>query len=140
MVEPELDDVTFLSVAVRQVQLDPISFLQFPSFCSISATATYSPRRQTMNLTDHQKMTLAFRRLQRAFAVAIYPPFGATTPDELDVEFQRGLDIAEDIHHLLIARAKEGGISIGLMANCPNCNDTEAVRTCPQCRDKESMR
>ena len=45
-----------------------------------------------MILSDPQKMTLALRRLQRAFAVAIYPPFGTTTPDELDVEFQKGLE------------------------------------------------
>lgn len=93
-----------------------------------------------MNLTDPQKMTLALRRLQRAFAVAIYPPFGETGQDELDVEFQKGLEIADDIHQLLIARAKEEGMRIGLMVNCPNCNDAGTVRTCPKCRDKESMR
>ena len=93
-----------------------------------------------MRLTDRQKFALALRRLQRAFAVAIYPPFDHNEPDELDIEFQKGLDIAYDIHQLLLVRKKEEGMRLGLMVNCPNCNDEETDRTCPKCRDKESMR
>lgn len=51
-----------------------------------------------MILSDRQKMTLALRRMQRAFAVAIYPPFGNATVDELDAEFQKGLDIGFEVH------------------------------------------
>ena len=45
-----------------------------------------------MNLTDGQKFALAKRRLQRGFAVMIYPQFGKTEVSELDAEFQRGLE------------------------------------------------
>ena len=51
-----------------------------------------------MILSDRQKMTLALRRLQRAFAVAIYPPFEKTTVSELDAEFQKGLEIGFEVH------------------------------------------
>ena len=93
-----------------------------------------------MNLTYGQKYELAVRRVRRAFAVAIYPPFGKATVEEIDIEFQKGLDIAYDIHQLLLVRKKEEGMRLGLMVNCPNCNDEEMDRTCPKCRDKESMR
>ncbi len=50
-----------------------------------------------MMLTDRQKFALALRRLQRAFAVAIYPPFGYTELSELDGEFQNGLEIGINV-------------------------------------------
>ena len=93
-----------------------------------------------MNLTKRQRLALATRRVNRSLAIAIYPPFGKRTIDELDAEFQKGLDIAYDIHQLLLVRKKEEGMRLGLMVNCPNCNDEETDRTCPKCRDKESMR
>ena len=45
-----------------------------------------------MLLSDRQKFALALRRLQRGFAVMIYPQFGRTEVSELDAEFQRGLE------------------------------------------------
>ncbi len=69
-----------------------------------------------MILSDGQKFALAKRRLQRAFAVMIYPPFGKTTIDELDIEFQKGLEISAEITEMRVARAKENGIAIGRFA------------------------
>ncbi|KKL26384.1 hypothetical protein LCGC14_2395810 [marine sediment metagenome] len=69
-----------------------------------------------MRLTDRQKFALALRRLQRAFAVAIYPPFGWLEPGELDIEFQKGLEISAEITEMRVARAKENGIAIGRFA------------------------
>ena len=51
-----------------------------------------SDQEKTTMLSDPQKVTLTLRRLRRAFAMAIHPSFDATTPDELDAEFQRGLE------------------------------------------------
>ena len=45
-----------------------------------------------MNLTYGQKRALAIRRLRRAFAIEIYPPFDHREPEELDAEFQKGLE------------------------------------------------
>ncbi len=92
-----------------------------------------------MRLTYGQKRALALRRVYRSIAVAIYPPFGKATVDELDAEFQKGLDVSYDIHQLMLARKKEEGMRLGLMVNCPNCNDTGRL-SCPKCRAKEDMR
>ncbi len=78
-----------------------------------------------MLLSDRQKFTLALRRLQRAVAVSIYPTFGRVTVDELEVEFAKGLDVSYEIHQLMLARKKEEGMRLGLMVNCPNCNDED---------------
>lgn len=50
-----------------------------------------------MNLTNSQKRALIVRRLKRVFAVWIYSPFGRTTPNELDSEFQHGLEAGFDV-------------------------------------------
>ncbi len=69
-----------------------------------------------MRLTDRQKFALAVRRLQRSVAVAIYPPFGLRTYDELDIEFQHGLEIAYETIEMRIKRAHENGIAVGIAA------------------------
>ncbi len=93
-----------------------------------------------MILTKRQRFALATRRVNRSLALAIYPPLGRTGADELDAEFQKGLDISYDIYQLMLARKKEEGMRLGLMINCPNCNIGETARSCPKCRDKENMR
>ena len=52
-----------------------------------------SDQRKATMLSDPQKVTLALRHLRRAFAVAIHPSLDVTTPDELDTEFQKGLEV-----------------------------------------------
>ena len=89
-----------------------------------------------MNLTDPQKMTLALRRLQRAFAVAIYPPFGETDVDELDAEFQKGLEAGIEAEgwaqELRDVRAGKRLVFRGVMGQdedgSPNSNDYREQR------------
>lgn len=71
-----------------------------------------------MILSDRQKFALAKRRLQRAFAVAIYPPYGKTTIRELDIEFQKGLEIGfevqQDVQMMNDAKAGKRRITRGV--------------------------